>query len=318
MISQIDYDQISPDNSDQPTLIFIHGAGGDKKQWHYQYENFRTKGFGVLALSLPGHGKSYHSSSKSISDYVKEVYSLISQLNLRNFVLIGHSMGGGICLSYVLTYSNHPPTKLILIGTGAKLNVAPVFFELLSTDFNQALRLMGKFNYATATSVDIKQKNQDILAKNGPEILIQDLKTCQQFDVRDRLEETLPLDRSMLKSLPVVLVSLCEKLGVLAGEPIGNLVQNPKAEISLIRKLKDYSKKLSECAKSEAENDTSIAIYYAAIASALVFHDLRITKFSFESLNKAFCSLIDKPWMSGELITLFRKGLEVSQNKSKK
>lgn len=136
--------------------------------------------------------------------------------------------------------------------------------------------------------------------------------------LQDRLGETLPLDKSMLKSLPVVLVSLCEKLGVLAGEPIGNLVQNPKTKISVIKKLKDYSKKLSECAKSEAENDTSIAIYYAAIASALVFHDLRITKFSFEGLNKAFCSLIDKPWMSGELITLFRKGLEVSQNKSKK
>ncbi|MHA1543235.1 MAG: alpha/beta fold hydrolase, partial [Candidatus Hodarchaeales archaeon] len=74
-------------------------------------EYFRTKGFGVLALSLPGHGKSYHSPSKSIFDYAKEVYSLISQLNLRNFVLIGHSMGGGICLSYVLTYSNHPPTR---------------------------------------------------------------------------------------------------------------------------------------------------------------------------------------------------------------
>jgi pimeloyl-ACP methyl ester carboxylesterase len=193
VISQIDYDQISPDNSDQPTLIFIHGAGGDKKQWHYQHEYFRKKDFGVLALSLPGHGKSSHSPSNSISDYAKEVYSLISHLNLRNFVLIGHSMGGGICLSYVLTYSNHPPTKLILIGTGAKLNVAPVFFELLSTDFNQALRLMGKFSYATATSIDIKQKNQDILTKNGPEILTQDLKACQKFDVRDRIEEiTIP------------------------------------------------------------------------------------------------------------------------------
>jgi pimeloyl-ACP methyl ester carboxylesterase len=52
---------------------------------------------------------------------------------------------------------------------------------------------MGKFSYAKATSVNIKQMNQDILAKNGPEILIQDLKACQQFDVRDQLEEiTIP------------------------------------------------------------------------------------------------------------------------------
>ena len=189
MDSQIDYELIIPDNANRPTLVFIHGGGGDKKQWYYQSEYFRTKGFGVLALSLPGHGKSYHSPNSSISDYTKEVYLLISHLNLRNFVLIGHSMGGGICLAYVLAFSKLLPTKLILIGTGAKLNVAPVFFELLSSDFDQALRLMGKLSYATETSVNIKLVNQDILTKNGPEILIQDLKTCQQFDVRDRLEE---------------------------------------------------------------------------------------------------------------------------------
>jgi pimeloyl-ACP methyl ester carboxylesterase len=193
MISKIEYESIIPENANLPTLVFIHGGGGDKKQWHYQLEYFKAKGFGLLALSLPGHGKSVHSPNNSISNYAKDVYLLISHLNLRNFVLIGHSMGGGICLSYVLEFPDLHPARLILIGTGAKLNVAPVFFELLSSDFNQALSLMGKFSYATETNVDIKQRNQDILVKNGPEILIQDLKACQQFDVRNRLAEiTIP------------------------------------------------------------------------------------------------------------------------------
>lgn len=187
--SQNDYDLILPDNSDIPTLVFIHGSGGDKNQWHFQRDFFQAKGFGILTLSLSGHGISSRSPSKSISDYTKEVASLISHLKLGNYVLIGHSMGGGIVLSYVLSVSNNPPTEIILIGTGAKLNVAPVFFDLLSSDFDQALRLMGKFNYVTATSVEIKIANQDILSKNGSDILIQDLKACRQFDVRDRLDE---------------------------------------------------------------------------------------------------------------------------------
>jgi len=186
--SQIDYDLILPDNSEKPIFVFIHGGGGDKNQWQFQSDSFRARGFGILTLSLSGHGKSFHSSNNSISDFTKEVSSLISHLKIGKYVLIGHSMGGGIVLSYGLSILNNPPTEIILIGTGAKLNVAPVFFDLLSSDFDQALRLMGKYSYATATSIEIKLVNQNILSKNGPDILIQDLRACQQFDVRDKLE----------------------------------------------------------------------------------------------------------------------------------
>ncbi|MHA1206548.1 MAG: alpha/beta fold hydrolase [Candidatus Hodarchaeales archaeon] len=189
MISKIDYELIPPDKSNKPTLVFIHGGGGDKNQWYFQHDYFRAKGFGILAFSLSSHGKSAHSSNNSILDYVKEVSYLISDLKLKNYVLIGHSMGGGIVLSYVLLDTKNPPTEIVLIGTGAKLNVAPIFFDLLISDFNQDLRLMSKYNYARTTSVDVKIGNQKKKKKNGPGILIQDLKACQQFDVRDRLEE---------------------------------------------------------------------------------------------------------------------------------
>ena len=110
--------------------------------------------------------------------------------------------------------------------------------------------------------------------------------------LQDRLAETLPLDRSMVKLLPAFLVRLCNDLGVLAGEPIGTLLQNTNSDISLIKKIKDYSRNLSECAKSEAENDTAIAIYYAAIAYALFFHDEKISRFSFESLNSSLSAIM--------------------------
>jgi len=133
--------------------------------------------------------------------------------------------------------------------------------------------------------------------------------------LRDKLAEALPLDQSALKSLPASLVHLCENLGVFSSEPIGNLLRNPKSEISVIKMIKDYSKDLSKSAKSEAEHDTAITIYYAAIANALIFRGLRITKFSFESLNSSFCSLSDKPWVATKLGSLFKQASEVCQSK---
>ncbi|MHA1513675.1 MAG: alpha/beta hydrolase family protein, partial [Candidatus Hodarchaeales archaeon] len=80
MISKIEYELIPPDKSNKPTLVFIHGGGGDKNQWYSQHDYFRAKGFGILAFSFSSNGKSAHSSNNSILDYVKEVSYLISDL----------------------------------------------------------------------------------------------------------------------------------------------------------------------------------------------------------------------------------------------
>jgi hypothetical protein len=131
----------------------------------------------------------------------------------------------------------------------------------------------------------------------------------------DLLEEPLPLDDAVVKYLPANLTNICENLSLLSGDTIGSLLQNPNSDISLIKKVKDCSKNLSKSAKSKAEHDTAIAIYYAAIASALIFHGQKTTSFSFEDLNKSFCALIDKPWVPSEIISLYKKASEICQSR---
>jgi pimeloyl-ACP methyl ester carboxylesterase len=187
MVIDLDYELISPQRIDQPYFVFIHGAGGDKTQWEFQQKFLSNAGFGVLTLSLSGHGNSPHTGKPSIDKYVKEVEELISQLKIQHYILVGHSMGGGIVLRYALSAFVLPPLTIILIGTGAKLNVAPVFFDLLQSDFKEALRLMGSFSYSSKTDTSIKLKNQEILEKNGSKLLTDDLHACRVFDVRKEL-----------------------------------------------------------------------------------------------------------------------------------
>jgi len=68
-------------------------------------ETMVENGFGVYALDLPGFGKS---SGKRLrrnkaAEFLK---SFIDMLGLRNFVLIGPSMGGGVALLYSIKYPN--------------------------------------------------------------------------------------------------------------------------------------------------------------------------------------------------------------------
>jgi hypothetical protein len=126
----------------------------------------------------------------------------------------------------------------------------------------------------------------------------------------DRLSETLPLYYSTEEKSSKRLRRLRQTIGVLAGEPIGKLLQDPKTDITVIRMTKGYGRKLSTRAKFEVEHQTANTIYYAAIAHALVCHDLKITKYSYTNMQQSFCHLSKENWIPKGLLDLFTKASE--------
>ena len=105
-------------------LVFIHGAGGVKDSWQYQVDHFPES----EAVNLPGHTEG--EPCPSIEDYMKWLRGYILQQAYEDVVLVGHSMGGAIVQLYAL---EHPQElkAIILIGTGARLRVHPMFLSAL-------------------------------------------------------------------------------------------------------------------------------------------------------------------------------------------
>jgi hypothetical protein len=124
--------------------------------------------------------------------------------------------------------------------------------------------------------------------------------------LRRWLSQTLPLDKSQTDMLPAVLGQLCHTMGLLAGETIVSLLRSSSTDVSLIERIKRYGKELSSRAESKAEHEAATALYYAAIAHALVFHDERITQFSYKKLEASFSRLVKEKWISKELSVLFK------------
>ena len=52
------YTGTKPIVPEQRTVLFIHGAANDHSVWALQSRYFAYHGFNVLAVDLPGHGKS--------------------------------------------------------------------------------------------------------------------------------------------------------------------------------------------------------------------------------------------------------------------
>ena len=131
--------------------------------------------------------------------------------------------------------------------------------------------------------------------------------------MRAWLASPLPLDPTVPDSVPAVLGHPCEELKPLSAKALGAVLLDPQTDPGVLKTIKDYCKHLSVLERSEPRHAVAITGYYAATASALVFHTKRITRHSYGSLDRSFAMLTDKPWMSADLAQLFAKARHVCQ-----
>jgi len=81
-----------------PSIILIHGWSNNRHIWDGQVEHFSNK-YRVIALDLPGFGQSgNHRSEWSIASFGKDISTIIKELELKEVVLVGFSLGGPIAL----------------------------------------------------------------------------------------------------------------------------------------------------------------------------------------------------------------------------
>ena len=79
-------------------ILFIPGAGMDHRVANLL--NLNPKMFNkVISIDLPGHGGSPPSNASTIDEYAKFISVCLKELNLSDFHLCGHSMGGLVCMS---------------------------------------------------------------------------------------------------------------------------------------------------------------------------------------------------------------------------
>lgn len=109
---------------------------------------------------------------------------------------------------------------------------------------------------------------------------------------------------------------LARKRGPDSRPTVGGLLLNPRTTVATVKAIRDRAKKRTASADSEREHAASTTIYFAATASALVFHDVKTTTYSYESLGNSFERLIRKTWMPANLVDLFRRAMDICRRKA--
>jgi len=110
-------------------LVLVHGFLGSSDMWSPQIKFFKDD-FRVIAPALPGFGKSSSiNSCDSIECMAKAILSLLEKKEIKNFNLLGHSMGGMI-VQEIAKIAGEKILKLICYGTGPRGNI-PGRFETI-------------------------------------------------------------------------------------------------------------------------------------------------------------------------------------------
>ena len=109
-------------------IVFSHGVTIDSRVWVKQFTELPDLGVRTIAFDHRGHGDSLvGSTGHSIENLAADLRSVLETLDVRDAVLVGHSMGGVAVQAFALRYPDvlHERVRgLVLLSTLAKTSIS--------------------------------------------------------------------------------------------------------------------------------------------------------------------------------------------------
>ena len=146
------------------TLLFVHGSFLDESIWNSQVDYFSSS-YQVVTIDLAGHGKSGNNRNTwTIEQFGQDVIALIKVLQLKNVILIGHSLGAEAILEAAVLY---PQPIIGFIAVEAFKNAGTDLPEQYQA---QVKEMLEKFKTDFANTSEQYARQQLLTSETKPEI----------------------------------------------------------------------------------------------------------------------------------------------------
>src|SRR3972149_8868284 len=148
-------------HGDGPPVILIHGVAASLHDWKYLMPELARQGYRVFALDLPGHGDSAKPDDPNFYQFNNLYEQLVGWINSlcldKPAVLVGHSLGGYLSLTYTITHPQYV-SGLVLIDPYYYREQLSPFIRLINRQpawGEKALRLVPTWLINAITGWDI-------------------------------------------------------------------------------------------------------------------------------------------------------------------
>ena len=172
----------------QRTIVFVHGAANDHGVWAWQSRYFAYHGFNVLAVDLPGHGRSGGAALPSVEAIADWIVALLDAAKVERAALVGHSLGSLAVLEAAARHSARVD-RIALIGPAVPMTVSDDLLETAARNDHVAFDLINGWSYSAARQLGgnavpglwMTGNAMRLLERNRPGVLATDLVACHRY-----------------------------------------------------------------------------------------------------------------------------------------
>lgn len=176
-----------------PVVVFLHGAELDHSVWALQSRYLAHHGYAVLAVDLPGHGRSGGAPPASVEALADWVAALLDAAGVGAATLVGHSMGSLVALEAA---ARHPARveRLALISTAIPMKVATPLLEATRDEEARAQGMVNAWSHAQlapafsmqcagnhAPGFSVAGSNLRLMQRQKPGVMHADFAACNNY-----------------------------------------------------------------------------------------------------------------------------------------
>lgn len=172
-----------------PTIVFVHGAALDHSVWALQSRYFAHHGANVLAVDLPGHGRSEGNGLTSVRAIADWIVALLDAVGVARAALVGHSMGSLAALDAAGRYPQRV-ARLALLAPSVPMPVSDILLAAAKANDHVAYELITGWSFSDAHQLGGNAQPGVWMTANGlrlmertrPGVLYADLRACHEYD----------------------------------------------------------------------------------------------------------------------------------------
>ena len=178
-------------------LVVLHGFLGMSDNWNSFAKKIENQGFQIHLLDQRNHGDSFHSKEFDYELFANDLKYYIDHYQIKNFSIIGHSMGGKTAMMFSGYFPN-AVNKLIVV------DILPIYYK---NDYQNILKFLKSINLNSIRS-RLEADNalsSSIKSPSFRAFLLKNLKRIGKSEFTFKIDLNIILDKlnEVEKALPI-------------------------------------------------------------------------------------------------------------------
>jgi pimeloyl-ACP methyl ester carboxylesterase len=173
----------------KPSIVMVHGAQHDHSVWILQSRYLAHHGFNVVAVDLPGHGKSAGVALPSVEAIAQWLLDMIKVLGIHQTHWVGHSMGSLAAL-HAASLAPEKTLSLVLIGTAFPMRVSDLLLNAAKDNEAQAFNMINFWSHSRLAhqpgspgpGFSVFNQNKRLMERQAPGVLLNDFSACNAYE----------------------------------------------------------------------------------------------------------------------------------------